>query len=114
MRVRSSAVLATFALVLLAGVAVGAEAQNAAARAARSWRSKHERAILGEYLDFLRVPNVSRDSVNVRRNAALVREMMERRGLHPRFLETPGAAPAVYGEWLTPGAKHTYVFYAHY
>jgi acetylornithine deacetylase/succinyl-diaminopimelate desuccinylase-like protein len=114
MRVRSSACLLTFAWVLHAVVAFGAEAENAAVSAARSWRSAHERAIVGEYLDFLRVPNVSRDSAGVRRNAALVRDMMERRGLHPRFLEVPGAAPVVYGELPAPGAKHTYVFYAHY
>ena len=114
MRVRSQALLVSLHLALLIGVASAADPQNSAARAARSWRASHERAIVGEYLDFLRVPNVSRDSANVRRNAALVRQMMEKRGLHPRFLETPGAAPVVYGEWLTPGAKHTYVFYAHY
>jgi acetylornithine deacetylase/succinyl-diaminopimelate desuccinylase-like protein len=112
MRVRSSGFV-LFAL-LLAGVSLGADAQNPAARAARSWRSSRERAIVGEYLDFLRVPNVSRDSANVRRNAALVREMMEKRGLHPRFLEVAGAPPVVYGELMASGAKHTYVLYAHY
>jgi acetylornithine deacetylase/succinyl-diaminopimelate desuccinylase-like protein len=39
---------------------------------------------------------------------------MEKRGLKPRLLEVPGAMPAVYGEILVPGAKHTYVFYSHY
>jgi acetylornithine deacetylase/succinyl-diaminopimelate desuccinylase-like protein len=39
---------------------------------------------------------------------------MEKRGLKPRLLEAPDAAPAVYGEILVPGATHTYVFYSHY
>ena len=111
---RCRSLLIVLAALLLGGATPNAVPQNPAAKAARSWRTAHERAILGEYLGFLRIPNVSRDTANVRRNAALVREMMERRGLHPRFLEVPGAAPVVYGEVSAPGAKHTYVFYAHY
>ena len=113
MRVRSSIIVVLLVAAARPG-AISAAAENPAADAVHRWRAAHERAILAEYLDFLRVPNVSRDSVNVRRNAALLRDMMERRGLHPRFLEVQGAAPVVYGEWLTPGATHTYVFYAHY
>ena len=42
--------------------------------------------------------------------------MMARRGLAPRLLEgaTADTPPAVYGEWLVPGAKRTLVLYAHY
>jgi acetylornithine deacetylase/succinyl-diaminopimelate desuccinylase-like protein len=112
MRGRHLLILAIAAWSSLA--AAPAPSGNPAALGAKDWRAAHERAILAEYLDFLRLPNVSRDSANVRRNAALLREMMERRGLHPRFLEVQGAAPVVYGEWLAPGATHTYVFYAHY
>jgi acetylornithine deacetylase/succinyl-diaminopimelate desuccinylase-like protein len=87
---------------------------NPAARAAREWRQAHERQILEEYFAFLRIPNVSRDVPNVRRNAAYLVQTMEKRGLKPRLLEVPGAVPAVYSEVLVPGAKRTYVFYSHY
>src|SRR2546426_3144053 len=92
-----------------------AQAQdNPAARAAREWRQTHERQILADYFAFLKIPNVSRDLPNVRRNAEYLKEAMEKRGLKPRLLEVPGASPAVYGEILVPGATHTYVFYSHY
>jgi acetylornithine deacetylase/succinyl-diaminopimelate desuccinylase-like protein len=87
---------------------------NAAAGAARAWRQAHERQILEEFFAFLRIPNVSSDLPNVRRNAEYLIQAMDRRGLKPRLLEVPGAAPAVYGEILVPGATHTYVFYSHY
>jgi acetylornithine deacetylase/succinyl-diaminopimelate desuccinylase-like protein len=42
--------------------------------------------------------------------------MMQRRKLQPRLLKAsdPAAPPAVYGEWKTPGAARTLIFYAHY
>ena len=64
----------------------------------------------------LEIPNVASDSENIRRNAELIREMMQKRGLSPRLLETASKStpPAVYGEWKTPGANHSLIFYAHY
>ena len=101
---------------LLAAVLMpGPEAHaNAAADAARAWRQSNEQRILDEYLEFLRIPNVSRDTANVRRNAEHLLAMMRTRGLNPRLLESPGSSPLVYGERLVPGAAATYVFYAHY
>jgi acetylornithine deacetylase/succinyl-diaminopimelate desuccinylase-like protein len=99
------------------GVLAGLPAQagdNAAAGAARTWRLAHERPILEDFFAFLRIPNVSSDLPNLRRNADHLVQAMERRGLKPRLLEVPGAAPAVYGEILVPGATRTYVFYSHY
>ena len=111
---------ATLILALVAFSGVATADENEAAQAARNWREKNERVILEEYFEFLRIPNVSRDRANVRRNAEHIQKMMERRGIAARLLEVPepktppDAAPAVYGEILTPGATHTYVFYAHY
>jgi acetylornithine deacetylase/succinyl-diaminopimelate desuccinylase-like protein len=89
-------------------------ADNPPAAIAREWRASHERQLLDEYFELLRIPNVSRDSANIKRNADALVRMMARRGLAPRLLEAREASPSVYGEWLTPGATHTYVFYAHY
>jgi acetylornithine deacetylase/succinyl-diaminopimelate desuccinylase-like protein len=87
---------------------------SAAADAARAWRERNEQRILDEYLELLRIPNVSRDSANVRRNAEHLLGMMRERGLNPRLLESAGSSPLVFGELRSPGAKATYVFYAHY
>jgi len=102
------------AFAALTGLSPAQAQDNAAARAAREWRQSHERQILEEYFGFLKIPNVSRDLPNVRRNAVHLMQMMEKRGLKPRLLEIPGASPAVYGEILVPGTAHTYVFYSHY
>jgi acetylornithine deacetylase/succinyl-diaminopimelate desuccinylase-like protein len=41
---------------------------------------------------------------------------MQKRGLKPRLLEATDKTvpPVVYGEWITPGATRTVIFYAHY
>jgi acetylornithine deacetylase/succinyl-diaminopimelate desuccinylase-like protein len=57
---------------------------------------------------------VASDTEGIRRNAAAVSALLEKRGVKTRLLEVPGAPPAVYGEILTPGAARTIVFYAHY
>ncbi|HEX6910655.1 MAG TPA: M20/M25/M40 family metallo-hydrolase, partial [Longimicrobium sp.] len=82
--------------------------------AVRQWRQAHEHALLREYVGFLSLPNVARDTDNIRLNADSLVAMMARRGLQPRLLETEGAPPAVYGEWTVPGATRTLVLYAHY
>ncbi len=82
----------------------------------RDYRRAHEHEILNEFLELLAIPNVASDRENIRRNAAAVVTMMQRRKLQPRLLEAsdPAAPPAVYGEWKTPGATRTLIFYAHY
>lgn len=71
---------------------------------------------MDEYRDFLSIPNVSADSVNIRRNAAFILQMMKKRGISGMLLDgpAPGSTPAVFGEVRVPGAKKTLVFYAHY
>jgi len=73
-------------------------------------------AWLEEYRSFLAVPNVAAERDGLARTAAHVVTMLEKRGFPARLLEatTPGAPPAVYGEWIVPGATRTVVFYAHY
>ena len=78
-----------------------AHAQNPAAQAARQWRETHERAILSEFAQLLSLPNLARDSPAIRKNAAAVQALLERRGVKTRLLEAPGAT-------------RTVIFYAHY
>lgn len=79
----------------------------------RAYRSAHETEILQELVDLLSIPNVASDSVNIRRNADKLIEIMNRRGIEARLLEGNGP-PAIFGELKTPGASRTLGFYAHY
>lgn len=111
MRSKTSGWMAVIGVFCAASVL--AQGQDAV-RATRQWRQSHERELVQTYMDMLRMPNVARDLPNVRRSAAALAAEMTKRGLNPRLLELPDSAPAVYGELLTPGATHTYLFYAHY
>jgi acetylornithine deacetylase/succinyl-diaminopimelate desuccinylase-like protein len=99
---------------LLIGAGAAPAQENAAARAARTWRQGHERAILDEYVALLRLPNVSSDRANIQRNADAIAEMLRRRGVETRLLTADGANPIVFGEIRTAGATRTIGFYAHY
>lgn len=101
-------------LAALALLARGeAFAQSEAVHAVRSYRASHEAEIVGELVEFLALPNVASDILAIRRNAEALLEMMARRGIEGRLLETDGP-PYVYGELKVPGATRTILFYAHY
>jgi acetylornithine deacetylase/succinyl-diaminopimelate desuccinylase-like protein len=76
----------------------------------------HDKQILAEYVQFLSIPNVAADTVNIQKNTAFIAKMMQRRGIKTELLQgtTHGVTPAVFGEVITPGAKRTIGFYAHY
>ncbi len=97
-------------LVMLSAIAANAQPPM------RDYRRAHERQILDEFTRLLAIPNVASDRENIRRNAQFIIEMMQRRGLNPRLLETATkeSPPAVYGEWRIPGATRSIIFYAHY
>jgi acetylornithine deacetylase/succinyl-diaminopimelate desuccinylase-like protein len=102
----------SFALTIAAICALAASGQSPV----RDYRRAHERQILDEFTRLLAIPNVASDRQHIRRNAEFIFEMMQRRGLGPRLLETATkeSPPAVYGEWKVPGATHSIVLYAHY
>ncbi len=101
-------------LLVLTAASAPSFAQTPAVDAAREWRKAHERAILEEFMDLVAIPNVATDKANIRRNAELIKGMLEKRGVPARLLEVPDANPAVFGEWKVPGASKTFVLYAHY
>jgi acetylornithine deacetylase/succinyl-diaminopimelate desuccinylase-like protein len=76
----------------------------------------NEKKLIEEYLQFVSIPNVTRDTANILRNAAFIKAMMEQRGIKAELLTgtTPNVSPAVFGEIKVPGAKTTLAFYAHY
>ncbi len=107
----------TFKLLIQTLAALAVAASLCAAQSPiRDYRRAHERQILAEFTRLLSIPNVASDRVNIRRSAQFIIEMMQRRGLNPRLLETKSKEPppAVYGEWKIPGATQTIVVYAHY
>ena len=101
--------------ILLAASAVRYEVASQQSKI-RDYRVANEHRILEEFVTLLSIPNVASDHVNIRRNAALIIEMMRRRGLEPRLLEAGNSTvpPAIYGEWKVPGATRTIILYAHY
>jgi acetylornithine deacetylase/succinyl-diaminopimelate desuccinylase-like protein len=100
-----------FRLILGIGLAAlfGLAAPSVAATKSRG-------TLLDEYVRLLAIPNVASDLPNIERNARHISEMLRERGLTPRLLRVAGevAPPAVFAEWRVPGAKRTYVLYAHY
>ena len=79
-----------------------------------AWRAAHEVAIVREFAELLAIPNLASDSIDIRRNAAAIVAMLERRGVAARLLQTPRSPPAVFGELDAPGATRTVILYAHY
>ncbi|MFM9909380.1 MAG: M20/M25/M40 family metallo-hydrolase [Chitinophagaceae bacterium] len=82
----------------------------------REYRQANELKIINDYTKFLSIPNVSRDTINIRKNAAYIASWMNQLGITTELLNgiTPGVTPAVFGKIMVPGAIHTIAFYAHY
>ncbi len=110
---RTRSIVCTTACLLLTTMVHGAAPEREAVAA---WTLAQQHTLLDEFEIFLRLPNIATDSVAIRSNADALVQMMQRRGLSPRLLETAdrSSPPAVYGEWMVPGATRTVVIYAHY
>ena len=101
----------------LTAIVVAALLSAAPATAAPTdWVERNRVAILTDYVELLKIPNVASNIPDIRRNADHIMAMMAKRGLKPRLLEgnSTNVPPAIYGEWLVPGATRTLVLYAHY
>jgi acetylornithine deacetylase/succinyl-diaminopimelate desuccinylase-like protein len=112
------------ATLLFTAVPVAAIAQSPAARSrvapeqvsrqVRSYVAGHEDRIVRELQEFLAIPNVASDTENIQRDATHLVEMLEARGLEAHALAIAGRGPVVFGKLVTPEAKRTVIFYAHY
>jgi acetylornithine deacetylase/succinyl-diaminopimelate desuccinylase-like protein len=78
--------------------------------------TKNQHRWLTEYSEFLAIPNVLGDSLNMIRNANYISDMLNKLGVKTELLHSGKrcSAPAVYGEVKTPGATTTLALYAHY
>jgi acetylornithine deacetylase/succinyl-diaminopimelate desuccinylase-like protein len=91
--------------------------QSTGLQAIRKYSSEQAVNIITEFVNFLAIPNLAKDTVNIQKNTAFIMDMMKKRGIQKIQLlnaATAGTPPAVYGELNVPGAKQTLVFYAHY
>ncbi len=106
-------VLITCTFFVLAGYAVP---QGSIRVPVGEYVRANEHRLLTEYFQFLSYPNVASDTTNIRKNADYLVEQMQKRGLKPRLLEAADkkVPPVVYGEYNTPAATKTIIFYAHY
>lgn len=105
----------SLALLLLANSY--AYAQTKDTEKIRAVRQQQEKAWLDQFRELLSIPNIAADSASIRKNAAFIMGMMTERGIQQvQLLEAAARTtpPAIYGEVITPGAKQTVVFYAHY
>ena len=92
-------------------------AQSPDVQKIRTYGQQNAGKIIGEFTEFLSLPNVARDTANIQKNAAFIMAMMKKRGIQNVQLlpaSSAGAPPAVYGEVKVPGATQTLIFYAHY
>jgi acetylornithine deacetylase/succinyl-diaminopimelate desuccinylase-like protein len=80
----------------------------------RDYRMDNEDRIIRELSEFLAIPNIASDTPNIQKNAAHLVEMLEARGIETHLLPISGRGPVVFGKLITPEAKRTVIFYAHY
>jgi len=80
----------------------------------RTFVSRHRPAILQEFVEFLAIPNLASDTVNIRKNASALVRMLQRRGLETQLLGAGDAPPVVLARSPADPTKHTVTFYAHY
>jgi acetylornithine deacetylase/succinyl-diaminopimelate desuccinylase-like protein len=113
---RNIAVVLLMALVPHAAVAQKSTPPRPAqvAQEVRDYRMDNEDRIIRELSEFLAIPNVASDTPNIQKNAARLVEMLEARGIETHLLPIAGRGPVVFGKLISPEAKRTVIFYAHY
>jgi acetylornithine deacetylase/succinyl-diaminopimelate desuccinylase-like protein len=80
----------------------------------RAYVAQHRSAILQEFEEFLALPNVASDEANIQKNADVLAQMLQKRGLHTQLLRVEHAPPVVLAEMPADPSKRTVTFYAHY
>ena len=79
------------------------------------YRIAHEAQIVGQLDELIRIKSVAADRAGLAAAADHLQALLKERGFEAKQLATePGAAPLVFGELKSPGARRTVVFYAHY
>ena len=100
-------------LIFVAGLAVYAQQPNSNS-AVHSYVIQNQPTILHDFEQLLAIPNIASDTPNIEKNAALLLQMLEKRGLKAELLRVENAPPAVLAQGMSDPALHTVTFYAHY
>src|SRR6266851_4450346 len=113
---RNIAVILWIAFVLFSALAQkqAPPAPAQVAREVRDYRMTNEDRIVRELSEFLSIPNIASDTPNIQKNAVHLVEMLEARGIETHLLPIAGRGPVVFGKLISPEAKRTVIFYAHY
>lgn len=77
------------------------------------YRQDREAVIIGDFVEFLSIPNDAVNLPDMERNADYIIGLLESRGFDTRRLHA-GNAPYVYAELNSPGAAETILIYAHF
>jgi acetylornithine deacetylase/succinyl-diaminopimelate desuccinylase-like protein len=91
----------------------GQSAQSGPDVAAR-YRDANAPRILRDFAELLKFPNRARDTQDIERGAAYIRDQLQSVGVTSELLRVDGAPPIVYGALTTPGATRTLGLYVHY
>jgi acetylornithine deacetylase/succinyl-diaminopimelate desuccinylase-like protein len=83
-------------------------------REIRQWRFSYFRVVMDELRALLSIPNFASDTANIQRNAAMLVEMLHKRGFETQLLPIEGRGPVVFGKLAVPDATRTVIFYMHY
>jgi acetylornithine deacetylase/succinyl-diaminopimelate desuccinylase-like protein len=109
MRVPAAILAVAFSSV----VAVGSLAQSGPDAVAR-YRDANGARIIRGFAELLKFPNRARDTQDIERVAAYIRDQLQSEGVTSELLRVDGAPPIVYGTLTTPGATRTLGIYVHY
>jgi acetylornithine deacetylase/succinyl-diaminopimelate desuccinylase-like protein len=81
----------------------------------QEYRRGHEAAIVSEIDALTRLKSVAADPAGLAATAQALQTALKARGFEASLLATGGSSPpAVFGSLMTPKAKRTVLFYAHY
>jgi acetylornithine deacetylase/succinyl-diaminopimelate desuccinylase-like protein len=80
----------------------------------RRYREANGPRILRDFAELLSYPNVARETADIERAAAFVRDQLRSVGVQSELLRVDGAPPIVFGTLAVPGATRTLGIYVHY
>jgi acetylornithine deacetylase/succinyl-diaminopimelate desuccinylase-like protein len=101
-------------VLALAGVLACASAQAADLAAVDAWRASHEKTILAQLDELVRLKSVAADPAGLAATATRLESLLKARGFETAQWSAEGSPPLVFGSLTVPGARRTVVFYAHY
>ncbi len=102
--------LAAAALLMVASAGYASDLRSSV----QAYRQSHEMQILGQLDDLTRIDSVAANPSGLQAAANRLQVELKARGFETRQLSASAGPPAVFAQLITPGARRTVVFYAHY